>query len=267
MYEFEFLKASTVEEALEALQEEDAQLLGGGQTLIPTLRQRLAAPSTLISISSIPELKGIAVEDNRLRIGAAATHAAVCALGDKFPALSALAGHIGDPAVQHRGTIGGSVANNDPSADYPAAVLAAGVEVETTMRRLAPGSFFVGLFETALEPGEIVKSVVFEVTPRAAYVKIEQPASRFALVGAFAAWHGDELRLAITGASQNGVYRWHDAESVLMADAAADLSAIEIDQDDMISDIHADAAFRAHLVRVASRRAVAASLLPGGTDA
>jgi carbon-monoxide dehydrogenase medium subunit len=257
MYEFDYLRAENLRQAVEALEKDGAQLLAGGQTLIPTLRQRLAAPSTLISISHLSALRGIQLEGQRLTIGAGTTHSEINTSDKVFPALAELAGKIGDPAVRHRGTIGGSLANNDPSADYPAAFLAVGTHVETSGRKIQADDFFSGLFETALEPGEIITAVAFDVPEAATYVKIDQPASRFALVGVFAAMVSGNLKISVTGVSQDGVFRWTEAEDLLSTDAQADLARAELDEDSLISDIHADATFRAHLTRVATRRAVA----------
>jgi len=263
MYDFEFLRAGTIEEVVEALsKDEDAQPLSGGQTLIPTMKQRLAMPTTLVSLMAIPELRGVCVDDEgRVCIGAATTHADVAHhAGAPYPALAALAGQIGDPAVRSRGTIGGSLANNDPSACYPAAALASNALIRTNARDIDADSFFEGMFATALEPGEIITQIVFPVPDAAAYVKFAQPASRFALVGVFVARFFDGVRVAVTGASGDGVFRWTEAEEALTADFKPDaLASLSAPSDGMIGDIHGSPEYRAHLVGVVTRRAVAAA--------
>ena len=210
MYEFEIVRPTSVEEAVAALKGEDAQALSGGQTLIPTLKQRLAAPSCLVSLTGVDALKGIELADGIVKIGAAVTHADVASSPDvqgAIPALAVLAGGIGDPQVRNRGTIGGSVANNDPSACYPAACLALGATILTNAREIAADAFFLGLFETALEEGEIITAVHFPTPLQAAYRKFSQPASRFALAGAFVARFEGRVPVAITGVSGDGVFR------------------------------------------------------------
>ena len=259
MYDFEFEKPSTVAEAVAALASEDAMALGGGQTLIPTMQQRLAAPSKLVSLSGIAEMQGVSASGGSVGVGGSATHADVSANAGAYPALAALAGNIGDPAVRSRGTIGGSVANNDPSSDYPAALLASGATVNTNARSISADDFFQGMFETALDEGEIVTSVDFPVPEAANYQKFDQPASRFALVGVMVARYAGGVRVAVTGASENGVYRWSEAEVALSANfdasALADLSA---DASGLISDLHGSSEYRANLVGVLTARAVAA---------
>jgi len=262
MYAFDLIRPRTLAEAVAALAEEGAQPVSGGQTLIPTLKARLAQPERLVSLWNIPELRGICEDDGgRLCIGAATTHAAVAAgAADRFPALASLAAGIGDPAVRSRGTIGGSVANNDPAACYPAAVLATGATVITDRRHIAADDWFQGMFATALEEREIVTEVRFPVPARAAYAKFVQPASRFAMVGVFVAQFADGVRVAVTGAAEDGVFRWTDAEDRLSDrfDAAA-LEGMAPPAEGMIGDIHATPAYRAHLVGVMTRRAVAAA--------
>lgn len=258
MYDFTFARPTTVADAVAALEAEDAQALGGGQTLIPTMKQRLASPEVLVSLTAIPELQAITVDDGVVTVGAAVTHTRVAReTATAFPGLSALAGQIGDPAVRNRGTIGGSLANNDPSACYPAAVLGTGATVVTNAREIAADDFFDGMFATALDEGEIITAVRFPIAEAAAYAKMPQPASRFAMVGAFVARYADGVRVAITGASEDGVYRWTDAEQAL--GEAFDTSALEsvaVDPSDMIGDIHAAPDYRAHLVAVMTRRAI-----------
>jgi len=260
MYEFEFARPSSVAEAVKALSEEDAQALGGGQTLIPTLKQRLAMPSTLVSLSGIDEMKGIRSDEGQLVIGGAMTHADVAEGAGAYPALAALAGQIGDPAVRNRGTLGGSIANNDPAACYPAAVLGSGATIVTNAREIAADDYFQGMFTTALEEGEIVTAVKFPQPEVANYQKFLQPASRFALVGVFVARFADSVRVAVTGASEEGVFRWGAAEAALAADFSADaISGLTVEADGMIGDIHGTKVYRAHLVGVMTKRAVAAA--------
>lgn len=260
MYDFQFVKPKTVAEALKAL-EEGGQPLSGGQTLLPTMKQRLADPGILVSLTGIAELQGVCAGDGGITIGGATNHATVAREAKAhYPALAALAGQIGDPAVRNRGTIGGSIANNDPSACYPSAVLASGARVVTNRREIAADDFFVGMFETALEEGEIVTAVKFPLPQKAAYAKFAQPASRFALVGAFVARFPDGVRVAITGASNNGVFRWAEAESALSANFSADaLNGLRLPADDMIADLHGSAEYRAHLCAVMTKRAVQAA--------
>lgn len=261
MYAFDIERPSTINDAVSALNAEDAQALGGGQTLIPTLKQRLAMPSKLVSLSGVAEMQGICTDDaGRICIGGATTHADVVAGADAYPALTGLAAHIGDPAVRNRGTIGGSLANNDPSACYPAGVLGSGATVRTNAREIAADDFFDGLFGTALDEGEIITEVKFPVPERAAYMKFVQPASRFALVGVFVAEFADHVRVAVTGASEEGVFRWSEAEAALTSDfSAAALDGLSLDGSGMISDLHGSGDYRAHLTAVMARRAVDAA--------
>ena len=261
MYNFEIERPGTIEEAVAALAAEEAQALGGGQTLIPTLKARLAAPAKLVSLSGIAELKGLRREGDRLVIGGGTTHAEVAReAAEAYPALAALAGGIGDPAVRNRGTIGGSLANNDPSACYPAAVLASGATIITSTREIAADDFFQGMFTTALNDGEIITSVSFPVPQAASYQKFEQPASRFALVGVFVAKFADGVRVAVTGASEDGVFRWSEAEAALSEDFSADaISGLSVSPEGMIGDLHGTPEYRAHLVKVLTGRAVAAA--------
>lgn len=261
MYAFDIERPATIADAVAAMADDEAQALGGGQTLIPTLKQRLAMPSTLVSLTGIAEMQGICTDDGgRICIGGATTHADVAAGAGAYPALAGLAGGIGDPAVRNRGTIGGSLANNDPSACYPAAALASGAVICTDRREIAADNYFTGLFETALDEGEIITEVKFPVPSKAAYMKFEQPASRFALVGVFVAQGGDGARVAVTGASEGGVFRWAEAEAALGADfSAGALDGMAPGSEGMISDLHGPAAYRAHLVGVMARRAVVAA--------
>jgi carbon-monoxide dehydrogenase medium subunit len=256
MYNFDFEKPSSVAEAVAALASEDAQALGGGQTLIPTLKQRLASPSKLVSLSGIAEMQEINLADGVLRVGGGVTHATIAA--GNYGSLSALAGNIGDPAVRNRGTIGGSLANNDPSADYPAAALVSGATINTNARSVAADDFFQGIFTTDLDEGEIITSVDFPVPEASCYKKFEQPASRFALVGVFVAKTADGVRVAVTGASEEGVFRWSEAEVALNANFSADaIEGLTASADNLISDLHGTPEYRANLIKVLTARAVA----------
>jgi len=261
MYNFDLIKPKTLADAVAALGN-GAQPLSGGQTLLPTMKQRLADPGTLVSLTGIPELQGVCQGDGDIIIGGATPHAVVAREAlTYYPALAALAGQIGDPAVRNRGTIGGSIANNDPSACYPAAALGSGAIIVTNNREVAADDYFLGMFETALDEGEIVTAVKFPVPQKAAYIKFVQPASRFALVGVFVAKFADGVRVAITGASNNGVFRWSEAEAALSAKFSADaLAGLTLPADDMIADLHGSADYRAHLCGVMTKRAVMAAL-------
>lgn len=259
MHAFEFVKPASLADAVAALRADpEARPLSGGQTLIPTLKQRLAQPSRLVSLAGMPELTGVSAENGALTIGAATPHAVVAReAAQAFPALARLAAGIGDPAVRNRGTIGGSLANNDPSACYPAAVLGTGAAIVTDRREIAADDFFEGMFATALEEDEIIARVRFPIPAAADYQKFEQPASRFALVGVFVARYDDHVRVAVTGASENGVFRWTEAEQALSASFAPEaLEGLALSPDGMIEDIHGTAAYRAHLAAVLTRRAV-----------
>jgi carbon-monoxide dehydrogenase medium subunit len=261
MYDFEFVKAASVADAVAALAHEDAKALGGGQTLLPTIRQRLNKPSRLVSLTGIAALVGVSAAGGVLTVGGATTHAQVARdAAGSYPALAALAAHIGDPAVRNRGTIGGSLANNDPAACYPAAVLGSGATVVTNRREIAADDFFRGMFQTALDEGEIITAVKFPIPQKANYQKFLQPASRFALTGVFVAKFPGGVRVAVTGASQNGVFRWTAAEAALSANfAPAAVEALTIGKDNMIGDLHGTPEYRAHLVQVMTKRAVAAA--------
>jgi carbon-monoxide dehydrogenase medium subunit len=265
MYETSYHLARDLKDAAERFAGAgDGRYIAGGQTLIPTMKQRLAAPSQLIDISRIAELKGISASGDTVAIGAATTHAEVersDAVRRAIPALAALAGLIGDPAVRHRGTIGGALANNDPAADYPAAALALGATIHTDRRDIAADAFFTGLFATALEEGEIVTRVSFPVPAKAAYEKFKHPASRYAMAGAFVArMRNGAVRVGVTGAGNRGVFRAAAIEKVL-ADhfLPAAVDAVTIDPAGMLSDIHGSAAYRANLVKVMAKRAVMAA--------
>jgi carbon-monoxide dehydrogenase medium subunit len=243
----------------------EARYLAGGQSLLAAMKLRLAAPSDLVDLAQIPELHGIRFENGgkEISVGAMTRHAEVAAsvdIGVRIPALAALADLIGDRQVRNRGTLGGSIANNDPAADYPAAVLALNATIVTDRRRIAADDFFKGLFETALAPGELIKSVTFPVPAKAAYMKFRNPASRFAIVGVFVAQTGGGVRVAVTGAGTRGVFRAKAMEDALARNWSADaLKSIAISVGEMQTDLHASAEYRAHLVNVMARRAVAAA--------
>ncbi|MFK7834842.1 MAG: xanthine dehydrogenase family protein subunit M [Sulfitobacter sp.] len=261
MYNFDVERPSTIQDAAAAMARDEAQPLSGGQTLIPTLKARLASPSVLVSLTGIDEMKGVCMsDDGQLCIGGGTTHAAVAReAAAHYPAIAGLAGRIGDPAVRNRGTIGGSVANNDPSACYPAGVLGSGATVVTNKREIAADDYFQGMFDTALDEGEIVTEVKFPIPTAAHYEKILQPASRFPLVAAFVAKFADGVRVAITGASNDGVFRWSEAEAALSSNfSAGALEGLSLDGTNMISDLHGTGAYRAHLCAVMTKRAVAA---------
>jgi aerobic carbon-monoxide dehydrogenase medium subunit len=261
MHNFEFAKPSTIADAVKAMAGEGAQALSGGQTLLPTMKARLAAPAVLVSLTGIAEMKGVCMGDGGLSIGAATPHAVVATEARKsFAALADLANGIGDPAVRNRGTLGGSIANNDPAACYPAAVLGSRATVHTNLRTIAADDYFQGMFTTALKEGEIVTSVTFPIPQKAAYAKFNQPASRFALTGVFVAKFASGVGVAVTGASNNGVFRWKDAEAALSANFAASAVAdLVVSPKDMINDLHGTAAYRANLVKVLTKRAVDAA--------
>jgi aerobic carbon-monoxide dehydrogenase medium subunit len=261
MHNFEFVKPSTVADAVKAMAGDGAQALSGGQTLLPTMKARLAAPAVLVSLTGIAEIKGVCMADGGLSVGAATPHATVAAEARKsFPGLADLANGIGDPAVRNRGTLGGSVANNDPAACYPSAVLGTGATVHTNLRNIAADDYFQGMFTTALKDGEIITSITFPVPQKSAYVKFNQPASRFALTGVFVAKFASGVRVAVTGASNNGVFRWKEAEAALSANfAASAVAALVVSPTDMINDLHGTAAYRANLVKVLTKRAVDAA--------
>ena len=261
MYSFDIERPTTLADALAALADDEAQALGGGQTLIPTLKQRLASPSKLVCLSGIEELKGISRDGDTLTIGGGTTHGTIAReTAEGFPGLAGLASKIGDPAVRNRGTIGGSLANNDPSACYPAAAIACGATIVTNSREIAADDYFQGMFATALEEGEIITAVKFPVPESSAYIKFEQPASRFPLVGVFVAKYADRVGVGVTGASEEGVFRWTEAEAALGGNFAENaLEGLSVSGDGMIGDLHGTGAYRAHLVGVMTRRAVAAA--------
>jgi carbon-monoxide dehydrogenase medium subunit len=259
MYDFSYTKPICLADAVLALNGLDAKALAGGQSFIPVLKQRLNRPSLVVDLAGLG-LSGITVSDDAVTIGATTTHAAVAANSDvqkAFPALACLAAGIGDLQVRHRGTIGGSLANNDPAADYPAVALATAATLHTTTRTLTADEFFQGMFTTALEPDEIITAVSFPIPHQAAYVKFRNPASRYAMVGVFVARGEPGVRVAVTGAGQNGVFRHAAMEQALSRSwSPAALEGIATPAEGLNSDIHGSADYRAHLVGVMAKRAV-----------
>jgi carbon-monoxide dehydrogenase medium subunit len=263
MYQFTFERPSSLADASRLAGNGAAKVLAGGQTLLASMKLRLASPEQLVDLGAIPELAGIRREGNALVIGAMTRHADVAAsteVRSAIPALADLAGGIGDRQVRAMGTLGGSLANNDPAACYPAGVLALGASVQTTQRQIAADDFFQGLFATALEEGELITAVRFPLVQRAAYVKFKQPASRFALIGVCVAQTDSGVRVAVTGGG-NGVFRHAGLEQALAASfTPAAAAAVKVDASDLSGDLHASAAYRANLVGVMTQRAVAKAL-------
>jgi aerobic carbon-monoxide dehydrogenase medium subunit len=262
MYAFQYHRPQSVADAAKLLAAGgDAKLLAGGHTLLPTMKMRLANPKVIVDLSRVAELKGIDKKGNALVIGAMATHDEVATSSVVRGAIAGLCdvpGSIGDPHVRNRGTLGGSVANNDPAADYPAALLALNATIATNKREIKADDFFKGLFTTALGDGEIITRISFPVPDKFAYVKFANPASRYALVGVAVCQTGKDARVAVTGAGRTGVFRHTAAERALAANWSSQaLANLATNASDMMSDIHADAAYRAHLVGVLARRAVA----------
>ena len=262
MYNFTYHRASGLRQATNMLGKfEDPKLLAGGQSLLPVMKQRLASPANIIDLNQIEGLAGIEETGRTVVIGAMTRHADVAnspLVRQRIPALAKLADNIGDPAVRHRGTLGGSVANNDPNADYPAACLALGATIITTKRRIVADDFFKSMFETALEEDEIITRVSFPVPRKAAYQKFKNPASRFALVGVFVAKRPSDVRVAVTGAGASGVFRVAAFEAALKQRfSPKSLEGLTIPAEGLASDIHGSAEYRAHLVAVLARRAVA----------
>lgn len=263
MYDFAYQRPASLAEAVSLLAADaDAKLLAGGHTFIPTLKQRLARPTSVIDLGAIAELKGIKEEAGGITVGAMTTHGAVChsdLVKRVIPALAALAEHIGDPQVRNLGTIGGSLSNNDPSADYPGAVLGLGATIRTDKREIKGDDFFKGMFETALAVDEIMTAVHFPKATKAAYAKFPNPASRYAIVGVFVAQTAGGVRVAVTGAGPCA-YRWSEAERALASSwTPGALDGLTVAADGLNSDIHASADYRAHLITVMARRAVQAA--------
>ncbi|MGY8677897.1 xanthine dehydrogenase family protein subunit M [Bradyrhizobium sp. UFLA05-153] len=265
MYQTTYHRASSVDEAAALFAKgSEAKYLSGGQTLLPVMKQRLASPSDVIDLAKIKELIGVDASGDTLTIKAATPHYDVAtsdAAMKAIPAVAYLASLIGDPAVRYRGTIGGSLANNDPAADYPAAVLALGATIKTNKRSIAADDYFKGLFATALEDGEIITAVSFPVPAKAGYAKFPHPASRFALTGVFVAQtKSGDVRVAVTGASQSGVMRVGAIEAALKANwAASSIDGVTIPASGLLSDLHGSADYRANLIKVMAQRAVAAA--------
>jgi carbon-monoxide dehydrogenase medium subunit len=264
MHAFNYHRASSVKDAQALIgKASEGKYLAGGQSLVQTMKLRLASPSDLVDLGAVKELAGIKVSGGTVEIGAMTRHAEVAASGEvkkAIPALAMLAGGIGDRQVRAMGTIGGSLANNDPAADYPAAVLGLGATVVTSKRKIEADKFFKGLYETALEPGEIITSVSFPAAKRAAYAKFKNPASRFAIVGVFVAETASGVRVAVTGAGPV-VFRVPEMEKALAAKFAPEsVAAVKVKADGLNTDLHASAEYRAHLVTVMAKRAVQAAL-------
>jgi aerobic carbon-monoxide dehydrogenase medium subunit len=262
MYQFEFTRANSLDHAVQGINA-GGQLLAGGQTLLASMKQRLTQPETLIDLSAIGQLSGITEQGSSILVGAMTRHQAVAtndAIRQKIPALARLAGGIGDKQVRAMGTIGGSLANNDPAACYPSAVLALNATIETNRRKIAADEFFQGLYATALEMDEIITAVSFPIPQAAGYAKFKQPASRYALVGVFVAKTQDGVRVAITGAG-NGVFRHEGLEAALNGDFNPHaVESVEISTDDLSGDLHASALYRAHLITIQTQRAVRQAL-------
>lgn len=265
MYETSYHRASSVDDAVAKLgSADDGKFLSGGMTLLPTMKMRLAAPTDLVDLTGIEDMNGISVDGNLVRIGAAMTHYEVAnnaELQAACPGICELASHIGDPAVRNRGTIGGSIANNDPAADYPAAMMALNAQIITNKRKIDTDDFFTGMFETALADDEIVVAIEFPAPAKGAYAKFPNPASRYAMAGVFVAkLKNGMVRVGVTGASSGGVYRPDDMEKAL-ADSwsAGALDGCDVDEGDMMADIHGSAAYRANLVKVMAKKAVTAA--------
>ena len=264
MNPLDYLLATSLGQAQAVLaQDPQAKLLAGGMTLIPVLKHRLAAPSQLVDIACLPELQTLLVQAGQVTLGAGLTHRAVAAspaLQQALPGLARLAGGIGDAQVRARGTLGGSIANNDPAADYPAAILALGATIVTNKRKIAADEFFKGYFTTALQSGELITGIGFQLPEKAGYAKFAQRASRYALVGVFVAKFGATVRVALTGAGETGVFRSHTLETALAKDfSVAGLAGASIGSTGLVSDLHGPAGYRAALIPVVAERAVAAA--------
>ena len=264
MYEFKYQRPTSVRQAANMLAKDpEAKLLAGGHSLLPVMKLRLAKPSQILDIGRIEGLNTIELKGRSIVVGALARHVDVAnsqAVKDALPVLAEVAGMIGDPAVRHRGTLGGSLANNDPNADYPAVVLGLGATIITSKRRIAADDYFKGMFETALEPDEIITKVSFPLAKKAAYQKFKHPASGFALVGVFVSKRGSDIRVAVTGAGSNGVFRVKSFEEALKKRfSPKSIEGMSVPADGMNSDIHGSAEYRAHLVGVLARRALAAA--------
>ena len=270
MYQFNYHRASSLDDAAAKFSgSSDAKFMAGGQTLLPTMKQRLAAPGDVIDLRHLGELKGVSVNGRRVRIGAATTHNEINTSGELravAPGIADMAGYVGDPHVRHMGTIGGVIANNDPAADYPALLLALDADVVTNRRTIPAADYFTGMFETALEEGEIIVAVEFDAPEVAAYEKFRNPASRYAMAGAFVARVDGKHRVAITGAGSDGVFRHAGMEEMLDSGNADRLESADVDEGAMLSDLHGSSAYRANLVRVMAKRAAARLARGGGAE-
>jgi len=264
MYEFKYQRPTSVRQAVNMLAKDpEAKLLAGGHSLLPVMKLRLAKPSALVDIGRVEGLNTIELKGRSIVIGALARHVEVAnspVVKEALPVLAEVAGMIGDPAVRHRGTLGGSLANNDPNADYPAVVLGLGATIITSKRRIAADDYFKGMFETALEPDEIITKVSFPLAKKAAYQKFKHPASGFALVGVFVSKRSSDIRVAVTGAGASGVFRVKSFEEALKKRfSAKSIEGMTVPADGMNTDIHGSAEYRAHLIAVLARRALAAA--------
>jgi carbon-monoxide dehydrogenase medium subunit len=264
MYAFEYHRASSNKEALDlAAKKSEGKFLAGGQSLVQAMKLRLSSPSDLIDLAAIGDLKALSGDGNSVTIGAMVRHADVAASGTvqkAIPALAQLAGMIGDRQVRHMGTLGGSLANNDPAADYPAAVLGLGATITTNKRKIEADKFFKGLYETALEPGELITQVSFPAPKRAAYMKFKNPASRFAMVGVFVADFGNGVRVGVTGAGPSAFRQTEMEKALAQKFAPESVANIKVKPDGLNNDLHASPEYRAHLVTVMAKRAVEAAL-------
>ena len=259
MYTFTFERPTTLSDA-QRLTAAGGQALAGGQTLLASMKQRLASPEQLVDLGRVAELQGVRQEGASLVIGAMTRHADVASnalVRQHIPALAELAGQIGDKQIRAMGTLGGSVANNDPAACYPSAVLALDATIHTTQRKISAADFFQGMYTTALESGELITAISFPIPAQAVYLKFKQPASRFALVGVFVAKTAGGVRVAVTGASSSGVFRHAGLEAALTQSfTPAAAAAVRVDASDLNTDLHASADYRAHLIGVLTQRAV-----------
>ena len=264
MYAFEYHRPSSSKEALDlAAKKSEGRFLAGGQSLVQAMKLRLSSPTDLIDLAALGDLKALSADGNSVTVGAMVSHADVAAapaVQKTIPALAQLAGMIGDRQVRHMGTIGGSLANSDPAADYPAAVLGLGATITTHKRKIEADKFFKGLYETALEPGELITQVTFPAPKRAAYMKFKNPASRFALVGVFVADFGGSVRVAVTGAGACAFRQGEMEKALAQKFAPESVAGIKVKPDGLNNDLHASPEYRAHLITVMCKRAVEAAL-------
>ena len=261
MYQFSYLKAQSISEAVTALSSNpESKIIAGGMTLIPTMKQRLASPEQLIDIRHLEELKHIKIESNNILIGSISSHFEVSTsdiVNEHMPSLAKLAEGIGDPHVRYMGTIGGAISNNDPTADYPAACLGLGATISTSKREVKAEDFFLNLFETCLEEDEIVTQISFPVIKNSCYMKFPNPASRYVMAGVFVSKSDAGIRVAVTGAGEAGVFRWKEMENALLKDwSVAAAESVKLSSEGVMSDIHGNSDYRANLVNVMAVRAV-----------